>query len=242
MPYFGPAGVGVNIYSAALQLPYPRFDDCPMTGCKSLLCSKTPAHLLVPSSCTTDGPKSPQASLPAVPLVAHGLCNFFPCNSRPFQPAPTSSPPSPLVFLEHGQKSKPPTRSWVSPRTVLVPTSRGSELTKGLPPVSSPDMADRGQNPIPPGRGSSQPAPTAGVPSINKPSDVQSLVTRPPIHSRSNLATGEGITMPLPPTSTNLPKRSASSPTGWTFALPPSPTGSGWPRNSTRSTPRGTTT
>lgn len=140
------------------------------------------------------------------------------------------------------QKSKPPTRSWVSPRTVLVPTSRGSELTKGLPPVSSPEMADPGQNPIPPGRGSSQPAPTAGVPSINKPSDVQSLGTRPPIHSRSNLATGEGITMPLPSTSTNLPKRSASSPTSWTFALPPSPTGSGWPRNSTRSTPRGTTT
>lgn len=47
-------------------------------------------------------PRKP--SLPAVPLVAHGLCNFFPCNSRPFQPAPTSSPPSPLVFLEHGPK------------------------------------------------------------------------------------------------------------------------------------------
>lgn len=242
MPYFGPAGVGVNVYSAALQLPYPRFDDCPMTGCKSLLCSKTPAHLLVPSSCTTDGPKSSQASLPAVPLVAHGLCNFFPCNSRPFQPAPTSSPPSPLVFLEHGPKVQATSQVLCESKN-RSRTNISRFRTDQGPPSSLQSRNGRPRsNSIPPGRGSSQPAPTAGVPSINKPSDVQSLGTRPPIHSRSNLATGEGITMPLPPTSTNLPKRSASSPTSWTFALPPSPTGSGWPRNSTRSTPRGTTT
>lgn len=42
--------------------------------------------------------------------------------------------------------------------------------------------------------------------------------------------------MPLPPTSVLVRKRSASSPTTWSVALPSPPTGSGWPRNTSKST------